>query len=89
MAHIRRRRTSAPSISMPTPIASAGRGARMTRPFRDRTGAATCYRKEIQRMASHMRRVYLGEEEFEPFVAPAGGPDRRACGNHRAERRGS
>lgn len=50
---------------------------RMTEGFHDRTGRPTSFRRELQAQAARMRRAILDEAEFEPFVAPAGGPDRK------------
>jgi hypothetical protein len=70
---------------------------RMQAPFRDREGKSTCFRRELQAQAAHLRRVVLGEEPFRPCVPPGGGPDRgtaqagtaRTRSRGRAERAGS
>lgn len=47
---------------------------RMQTTFRDRAGRPTSFRREVQAQAAHLRRVILREEEYQPFVAPVGGP---------------
>lgn len=49
---------------------------RMQTPFRNREGENTTLRLELQRLASHLRRVILQEESFTPYLAQEGGPVR-------------
>ena len=49
----------------------------MTTTFHNRHGERTSLRRELLSQCAHLRRVYLGEETFEPFVYQAGGKNRK------------
>jgi hypothetical protein len=56
---------------------------RMTGTFRNRTGEQSSLRRELYRFCAHLRRVYVEDEAFRPYLMPQGGTDRAQEGRPR------